>query len=106
MVDLGLVVAGAEGTGRGRSAAPRFAQTAPASGGRLAEEGRGFVEKVGTDGLGLGDGLAERNEIDDIALESHHGAERLLVHGVDGGHTPKRVASTRSKVVGVPPRWI
>ena len=30
MVDLGLVVAGAEGTGRGRSAALRFAQTAPA----------------------------------------------------------------------------
>ena len=45
---------------------------------------RRFVEKAGTDGLELADGLAERNEIDDITLERHHRAEGLLVHGADG----------------------
>jgi len=52
--------------------------------GRLAEEDRRFVEKSATDGLRFGDGLAEGNEIDDVALERHHRAEGLLVHGADG----------------------
>src|SRR4029078_12807578 len=54
------------------------------SGGGSAEEDRRVVEKAGTDGLELGDRLAEWDEHDDITLEGDHGAEGLLVHGADG----------------------
>jgi hypothetical protein len=36
--------------------------------GRSAEEEGRFVEKAGTDGLELGDGVAERDEIDDTRV--------------------------------------
>ena len=55
-----------------------------ARGPRLTEEDRGLVEKGGADGLRLGDGLAERNEIDDVTLEGDHRPEGVLVHGADG----------------------
>ena len=58
--------------------AQRYLPRRSGPGGRLAEEDRCYVEEAGTDGLELADGLAERHELDDIALEGNHLAEGAL----------------------------
>ena len=72
-----------------------------------AEEGPGHPSvEVEVDGLGLGHRFAHRQPHDLPAAKRDHLAEVAVVdraHGFDAETRPRR---TRSKAVGVPPRWM